>query len=821
MKKIYFPLLVSLILLPACGGKSVEDNSLSVSDAAVEVADSEFALELSIDLITQDGIDPDTALCFATETVNTFGEDRIREWGLGEDVPFSIDVENLPMEKISKDELRELLSKERTGKCLSSELLQQIFQADLGFSLSIETTDCLIDIRSSDWLIDGLHADPSFEDSQEFLNYLVSECPNFVADILVSELGIPKEEALCIGENTSGDTYALFAQSVITPSDEISEEIETALIEFLEIATECGIDLLDTAGAINEEAFSYGDDPTLDALWESCLNSSGTDNREACDELYWNSPSGSEYEALGACLEADWGEWDTALGECNDPFTYGDSPVLDELWEGCVNGDTDVCNDLYFDAPYGSEYAQLGNCLDEIWGEWDTALGECNDPFTYGDSPVLDELWEGCVNGDTDVCDELYWNSPIDSDYSILGDCLLSEQREWNFETNECNFGDPLNIGTLLPETGALAFLSDPLVLAVDMAIRDINAAGGVNGVHVTLTKGDSGTDPDIANITVDRLLTEGVDAIIGAAASGITNSVIGKITSAPVVQCSPSNTATGLGTSGDNGYYFRTAPSDDLQAPALADEVLYDGYLNVAIVSRADDYGVGFNEEFEPAIENGGGTIVYSTPYAPEATSFDDVVSDVIASGPDAVVIVAFEEGVQIIQTMIEQGAGPDVIQIYITDGMATGSLGELIDPNNPSIAEGIKGTQPAIAPMSGAAFFPDAFAEFAPGVPTIFSAHSYDCAILIALAAEAAKSTDPADIAAQMVAVSRNGETCSTFAECKILLANGADIDYEGASGWIDFLDVGEPSVASYEIYEYDADGEQQIIDELTFGS
>ena len=759
MKKIYYPFLAFLVLLPACGGKSSEENSLSEADAAVEVADNDFATELSNNLVTQDGIDPDTALCFATETVNTFGEDRLREWGFSED-SFTIDVENLPMEKISKDEFRELLSKERTGKCFSSEFIQEIFQTDLGFSLSSDTTECLVEIRSSDWLVDGLYADSSFEDSPEFLNNLVDDCPSFVADILVSELGIPQEEALCIGQNTSGDTYALFAQSIITPSDEISEEIEEALIEFLEIATECGIDLLDAADSIDEEAYTYGDDPTLDALWESCLNSSGTSNREACDELYWNSPSGSEYEALGACLEA-------------------------------------------------------------IWGEWDTTLGECNDPFTYGDSPVLDELWERCVNGDTDVCDELYWSSPIDSDYSILGDCLLSEQREWDFESNECIFGDPLNIGTLLPETGALAFLSEPLVLAVDMAIRDINAAGGVNGVHVTLTKGDSGTDPDIANTTVDRLLTEGVDAIIGAAASGITGSVIGKITSAPVVQCSPSNTATGLGTSGDDGYYFRTAPSDDLQAPALADEVLYDGYSNVAIVSRADDYGVGFIEEFEPAIENGGGTIVYSTPYAPEATSFDDVVSDVIASGPDAVVIIAFEEGVQIIQTMVEQGAGPQDIQIYITDGMATGSLGELIDPNNPSIAEGIKGTAPAIAPMSGAAFFPDAFAEFAPGVPTIFSAHSYDCAILIALAAEAAGSNDSADIAAQMVAVSRNGEPCSTFAECKILLAGGVDIDYEGASGWIDFLDVGEPSVASYDIYEYDADGEQQVIDELTFGS
>ena len=388
-------------------------------------------------------------------------------------------------------------------------------------------------------------------------------------------------------------------------------------------------------------------------------------------------------------------------------------------------------------------------------------------------------------------------------------------------EASDSGSAEGLNMGTLLPETGALAFLSEPLVLAVDMAIRDINAAGGVNGADVTLTKGDSGTDPDIANTTVDRLLTENVDAIVGAAASGITGSVIEKITSAGVTQCSPSNTAAGLGTSGDDGYYFRTAPSDDLQAPALANVVLGDGYTNVAVVSRADDYGVGFNAEFEPAVAAGGGTIVYSEPYAPESTSFDDVVADVIASGPDAVVIVAFEEGVQLIQAMVEQGAGPQDIQIYITDGMATGELGALIDEANPSIASGMKGTQPAAAPSTGAAFFPGAFAEFAPDVSTIFSAQSYDCAILIALAAEAAGSNNSADIAAQMVAVSRDGEKCSTFADCKALIADGADIDYDGASGAIDFLDVGEPGTGIYEVYEYDADGVQQVVEELTFES
>ena len=388
-------------------------------------------------------------------------------------------------------------------------------------------------------------------------------------------------------------------------------------------------------------------------------------------------------------------------------------------------------------------------------------------------------------------------------------------------EASDSGSAEGLNMGTLLPETGALAFLSEPLVLAVDMAIRDINAAGGVNGADVTLTKGDSGTDPDIANTTVDRLLTENVDAIVGAAASGITGSVIEKITSAGVTQCSPSNTAAGLGVSGDDGYYFRTAPSDDLQAPALAGVVLGDGYTNVAVVSRADDYGVGFNAYLEPAVEAGGGTIVYNEPYAPESTSFDDVVADVIASGPDAVVIVAFEEGVQLIQAMVEQGAGPQDIQIYITDGMATGELGALIDEANPSIASGMKGTQPAAAPSTGAAFFPGAFAEFAPDVSTIFSAQSYDCAILIALAAEAAGSNNSADIAAQMVAVSRDGEKCSTFADCKALLADGADIDYDGASGAIDFLDVGEPGTGIYEVYEYDADGVQQVVEELTFES
>ena len=388
----------------------------------------------------------------------------------------------------------------------------------------------------------------------------------------------------------------------------------------------------------------------------------------------------------------------------------------------------------------------------------------------------------------------------------------------------DCSAADGgLNIGTLLPETGSLAFLGDPLIEAVEMAVCDINAAGGVNGAGVTLSRGDSGTDSDVANQTVDRLLaSENVNAIVGAAASGISGSVIDKITSAPAVQCSPSNTAAGLGVGGDDGYYFRTAPSDDLQAPALAELVLGDGYSNVAFVPRADDWGVGLASFFIPAFEAGGGTVVYDTSYAPEATSFDDVVADVVASGPDAVVLASFEEGLQIIRTMIEQGVGPDAIPIYITDGMASGDLGAKVVEGtdlDPGIVAGMRGTQPSANPESGAAFFPGAFAEYAPGVDSIFSSQSYDCAIVIALAAHAAGSNDAADIASAMVDVTIGGTKCSSFADCAALIDAGEDIDYDGASGLIDFLDEGEPSVGVYDIYEYDADGNQQVQEQLVF--
>ncbi|UCG41321.1 MAG: ABC transporter substrate-binding protein, partial [Acidimicrobiia bacterium] len=123
-----------------------------------------------------------------------------------------------------------------------------------------------------------------------------------------------------------------------------------------------------------------------------------------------------------------------------------------------------------------------------------------------------------------------------------------------------------LTVGWLLPQSGGLAVIVDSLINAVEMAADEINAQGG----NVSLIGADSGTDPAIASQNVDQLLSEGVPAIIGAAGTPMTLSIIDKVTGSEVVQCSPSNTGAGLSSYDDGGYYFRTAPSDVLQGPAL-----------------------------------------------------------------------------------------------------------------------------------------------------------------------------------------------------------------------------------------------------------
>lgn len=376
--------------------------------------------------------------------------------------------------------------------------------------------------------------------------------------------------------------------------------------------------------------------------------------------------------------------------------------------------------------------------------------------------------------------------------------------------------GDGLQFGYIFPESGDLAFLGQPQISAAEYAIQEINDAGGVLGTELPkLIGGDEAGDAAQANETANRLLDQGVDAILGAAASGMTKAVIDSITGAEVVQCSGSNTAPDLTDYPDGGYYFRTAPSDLMQGPVLAETILADGHQSVAIIYRADDYGEGLANSVSEALEASGAEVTAKESYDPNATNFDAAVNAVVNSKPEAVFLASFEEGVQAISGLLEAGLKAD--QMYSADGMNSSGLSSSVNADDPSVLAGFTGTAPGV----NAPEFEQALAEFNPDLQDYqFAAQVYDCAITIALAAEAAGSTDPKDFVSEMVNVTRDGEKCTSFVECRDLLAEGADIDYDGISGPLDFDDNGNVTAASFMIYGFNDKGEYEILDYVESG-
>jgi ABC-type branched-subunit amino acid transport system substrate-binding protein len=370
----------------------------------------------------------------------------------------------------------------------------------------------------------------------------------------------------------------------------------------------------------------------------------------------------------------------------------------------------------------------------------------------------------------------------------------------------EALYDGELQIGYVLPSTGGLAFIIDALVQPIDMGVDEIEAAGNST---VVLNPTDSGTDAQVATAAVEGLLNDEVSAIIGPAATGVSLSVIDRITGAEIPMCSPSNTGAIFTTYDDGGYYFRTAPPDNLQGQVHGDLITEDGASSVAIAYRSDEYGLGLAEAIRDQLDANGVTVAAFIEFDKDGTSFDAEAAQIAAAGVDAISLISFAEGAAFVQALIEAGVGPDAVPLYVADGFKDNVTADLIDPTDMSVIEGVRGTYPSSAPPSGEPTFPDRLEAYAPGTPTIFSAHSYDCLMTIVLAAESAGSTDSEDIAAAVNDVTRNGEKCSSYAECHSLLQAGIDIDYDGASGPLDFVDAGEPGAGTYELFEYDAEG------------
>jgi branched-chain amino acid transport system substrate-binding protein len=368
---------------------------------------------------------------------------------------------------------------------------------------------------------------------------------------------------------------------------------------------------------------------------------------------------------------------------------------------------------------------------------------------------------------------------------------------------------DKLDFGYILPETGPLAFLGAPQITAAQMAVDDINAAGGVNGQDVTMAAGDEAGDAAVARDTAARHINAGVDAVIGAAASGMSQEFIQLLHDNEIVQCSGSNTSPAFTDQDNNTYYFRTVPPDEAVAPIIADTIVGDGASNIAVVARADDYGVALADLVEAGIEGLGANVATRVDYDPNATDFSAEVSDVVGANADAIALIAFGEGATFIRQAIEEGVGAD--QIYGSDGLFGPTLTADVNPDDESFIAGMR-----VIGAAGGEEFNNQLAENLPAGEEgnfIYGGQVYDCVVVTALAAIAADSVDPAVFNQSIPDVTKDGTECTTFAECKDLLEAGEDVDYVGASGPIE-LEHPDPTFGRYAVGQFQDDGSLEII-------
>jgi branched-chain amino acid transport system substrate-binding protein len=376
---------------------------------------------------------------------------------------------------------------------------------------------------------------------------------------------------------------------------------------------------------------------------------------------------------------------------------------------------------------------------------------------------------------------------------------------------------DSFKVGGILPLTGNLAFLGPPEISGVGLAVNDINAAGGVNGVQAcsnVLDSGDS-TDLSISTASAGTLVAGKPSVVIGAASSSVSLNVVDTFADNKITEVSPANTAVDL--SGYSPFYFRTAPPDGVQGNALGTLISQDGYTNVGFLVFNDTYGTGLRNAVQATIEGAGGKCVYGCKgdgdeFPAGQTTFSAEVQAVTAAKPDAIVIIAFDETKSIVPELA--ASGWDMSKTYFVDG----NLSDYGQDFEPGTLEGAQGTLPGQDPDQG---FKDQLVGWykaAQGQDVkdfSYGAESYDATILAALAAVKGGANDSVTVDKNFAAVSgaTDGEECNSYSDCVALLADGKDIRYAGPSGIGPIDDENDPSSAFIGIYQYDANNKNVL--------
>jgi branched-chain amino acid transport system substrate-binding protein len=367
-----------------------------------------------------------------------------------------------------------------------------------------------------------------------------------------------------------------------------------------------------------------------------------------------------------------------------------------------------------------------------------------------------------------------------------------------------------ITIGALLSQTGTLATIGQEELEAAQMAVDEINAAGGVLDGQLLLVNGDDASDSTRTAAAATTLIAANKPvAIIGGIASGSTIAASTVTIPAGVVQISGASTSPALtAIESSSGTVFRTCPSDALQGQLLAKRAKAKGFTSVAVTFVPGPYGSGLADQFATSFTAGGGSVPFKQMYTEAQQSYASLLTSIYAAtpAPQAILLIGYPvDSAPIIKDYTSAFASNQTFWFF-TDATEDPSFVSAVGGSNFTFQhEGTGSSTPSTPAFSAyASAFQAKYGK--PADPGTFSENVYDAAYLLAGAMQAGNKADAATIAANIRAVSSPPGMAvgpGQWAQIRAALSAGTDVNYDGASGAVD-LDVNGETTAPYDIWK-----------------
>ena len=350
-----------------------------------------------------------------------------------------------------------------------------------------------------------------------------------------------------------------------------------------------------------------------------------------------------------------------------------------------------------------------------------------------------------------------------------------------------------IKMGIILGFTGPIESLTPAMAASAELAFKEASDSGSLlGGQSISVERADSTcVDSAAATSAAEGLVSGGVVAIMGADCSGVTGAIATNV-AVPngVVMISPSATSPGLTDLADNGYFFRTAPSDARGGQILADITNDRKIKSVAITYTNNDYGKGLADVYSAAVKAHGIKVTAMASHEDGKADYSAEVATLASAGGDAVAVIGYldQGGKGIIQGSLDSGAFDTFV---LSDGMIGDSLTDTFGKDlNKSFGSLPGSTGKGAGVFTGVAK--------AAGIDSSgpYTGESYDAAALIVLAMQAGGKADRATIQQNVMSVANAPGKKIYPGELKKaldLLAKGKAVNYEGATA-VEFTDVGE---------------------------